>query len=409
MTEVILAVDFELDLILFELLDGIDDVSIVARPADDVELLARCRTGGGDVVILSRWFPGIDADAVAAIHVTGTSVLGFGDDGDAMAELGITEVVPTGTDAAEMGRRLAGMLSSTRVPPRPVIAPQAGRGEGTIVSVWGTGSAPGRTLTAINLGDQAARQGHRTVIVDADTVSAAVATTLGLSDESSHIAALCRLLSEHRPPTTIEDVPHAVIGRNLDVVSGLTRPDRWPEVRASTLSAALRRLAGLYDLVVVDVSDRVDPDDDLADPYYDRHGATRAALDTADIVLVLAAADPIGLQRLIRLLGTDRAESMRSKLRIVITKVRDSAAGRPARGRITEALERFAATAPDHWLSDDRAAVDAALLAGRTLHESEPRSALTTEIAEVAAAVLPSRLRWRDGRGAGRRRSRTRS
>lgn len=409
MIEVILAVDFELDLILFELLDGIDDVSIVARPADDVELLARCRTGGGDIVIVSRWFPGMDADAVAAIDATGTAVLGFGDDLEAMTGLGLAEVVPTGTDADEMGRRLGELLSSTRVPPRPVSAPRTGRGEGTIVTVWGTGSAPGRTFTAVNLGDQAARQDHRTVVVDADTVSAAVATTMGLSDESSHIAALCRLHSEQRPPTSIEDVPHAIIGRNLHVVSGLTRPDRWPEVRATTLGAALRRLAGLYDLVIVDVSDRTDPDDDLADPYYDRHGATRAALDAADTVLVLAAADPIGLQRLIRLLGTDRAESMRSKLRVVITKVRESAAGRPARARITEALERFAAITPDHWLSDDREAADAALLAGRTLQESDPRSTLTAELADLAAAVLPTRLRSRDGRGMKRRRSRSRA
>ena len=52
MTQVLLAVDFEFDLILFELLSEIDDVSIVARPADDVELLALCRTGDADVAIV---------------------------------------------------------------------------------------------------------------------------------------------------------------------------------------------------------------------------------------------------------------------------------------------------------------------------------------------------------------------
>lgn len=71
MTQVLLAVDFEYDLILFELLSEIDDVTIVARPADEVELLAHCRTGGADVVIIGRYFPGLDAEAVAAITASG--------------------------------------------------------------------------------------------------------------------------------------------------------------------------------------------------------------------------------------------------------------------------------------------------------------------------------------------------
>ena len=56
MTQVLLAVDFEFDLILFELLSEVDDVTIVARPADEVELLALCRTGSADVVIVGQYF-----------------------------------------------------------------------------------------------------------------------------------------------------------------------------------------------------------------------------------------------------------------------------------------------------------------------------------------------------------------
>ncbi|MBE8146138.1 response regulator transcription factor [Brevibacterium casei] len=80
MTQVLLAVDFEFDLILFELLSDLDDVDVVARPADEIELLALCRTGAADIAIVGEYFPGLDAEVVAQIGATGTKVLGVGAD-----------------------------------------------------------------------------------------------------------------------------------------------------------------------------------------------------------------------------------------------------------------------------------------------------------------------------------------
>src|SRR5699024_3531264 len=75
---------------------------------------------------------------------------------------------------------------ATVVPPRPASPPGPVGGQGRIITVWGTGSSPGRTLTAVNLADQACRQGHRSVLVDADTVPGMVAATPGLTEGASH-------------------------------------------------------------------------------------------------------------------------------------------------------------------------------------------------------------------------------
>ena len=400
MTQVLLAVDFEFDLILFELLSDIDDVTIVARPADEVELLAHCRTGSADVVIVGRYFPGLDAESVAAITATGAKVLGFGDDAEAMSGLGISASVRTDADASTLATALEDIRDATVVPPRPASPPGPVGGQGRIITVWGTGSSPGRTLTAVNLADQACRQGHRSVLVDADTVSGMVAATLGLTEESSHLASLCRSAADRSGHLAADSVPHATVRGDFHVITGLTRPERWPEIRASVLESVLQRLAKIYDLVIVDVSDRIDPDDELADPFYDRHCATRAALEAADLVLVLAAGEPIGLQRLVKLLGTPRAETLRERMRLVITKVRSGAVGHPAEERIREVLDRFVRIAPDFLLSDDRATADAAMLAGKTLHEQNPRSSLGQDIAEMVEALAPSRKRSRRaGRG----------
>lgn len=409
MTQVLLAVDFEYDLILFELLSEIDDVTIVARPADEVELLAHCRTGGADVVIIGRYFPGLDAEVVNAITASGAKVLGFGDDAHVLEAVGVTSVVSTVADATTMAAAIEDIRAATVVPPRPTTPPGAVGGAGVVITVWGTGSSPGRTLTAVNLADQASRQGRRSVVVDADTVSGMVASTLGLTEESSHLASLCRSQTDPAGNLDPYSVPHATIRENFHVVTGLTRPERWPEIRASVLETVLQRLAKVYDVVIVDVSDRIDPDDDLADPFYDRHCATRAALEAADIVLVLAAGEPIGLQRLVKLLGTPRAEAVREKLRLVITKVRSSAVGHPAETRIREVLDRFVRITPDFMLSDDRSTADAAMLAGHTLHEQNPRSVLVGDLARMVDELLPGRRRSRrssGGRerlGAGRR------
>lgn len=402
MTQVLLAVDFEFDLILFELLSEVDEVTIVARPADEVELLALCRTGSADVVIVGQYFPGLDAEVIAAILATGTAVLGFGNDAEALDAAGIGRSVASTADAETISQALDDIRDSTIVPPRPTAPPGTVRGQGRIITVWGTGSSPGRTLTAVNLGDHGARQGHRSVVVDADTVAAMVATTLGLTEESAHLASLCRLEVEKMPPTDLASLPHAMIREDFHAITGLTRPDRWPEIRASALAGVLARLAKMFDLVVVDVSDRVDPDDDFADPFYDRHCATRAALEAADTVLVLAAGDPIGLQRLVKLLGTDRVDAIRSKMRIGITKVRTGAVGHPAEVRIREVLARFVRTDPDFVFSDDRTTVDAAMLAGHTLHESNPKSVLSQELAAAVSELLPARKRVRKT-GAGRK------
>src|SRR5699024_7469910 len=144
-----------------------------------------------------------------------------------------------------------------------------------------------------------------------DTVSGMVAATLGLTDESSHLASQCRSAADRSGHLAADYVPRAPVRGDFHVITGLERPERGPEMRAAVREAVLQRLAQIYDLVVVDVSDRIGPDDELADPFYDRHCATRAALEAADLVLVLAAGEPIGLQRLVKLLGTPRAETLR--------------------------------------------------------------------------------------------------
>jgi MinD-like ATPase involved in chromosome partitioning or flagellar assembly len=138
-----------------------------------------------------------------------------------------------------------------------------------------------------------------------------------------------------------------------------------------------------------------------------RNGATLAALDDADRVLVVGTGDAIGLQRLVRALDDLRDAGIITPTEIVLNRVRDAAVpGRPA-SELTGALQRFANRTPAALLPADPAALDAALIGGRLLSEAAPRSPLRMAVRELAGALAgvsvgggtPRRRHARGGRG----------
>ena len=268
-----------------------------------------------------------------------------------------------------------------------------------ITVVWGPTGAPGRTTVAVNLAAQLAAAGVRTMLVDLDTWGASVAQVLGLLDEAPGVAAAARASEQGTldVPGLARLAPEVVPG--LRVLTGIPRADRWPELRAGAVEDVLRLSRGVVDHVVVDVGFSVEDDEELS---YDtaaprRNAATLTALEAADNLLVVGAADPVGLQRLVRAVQ-DLAAVPSPRPTVVVTKVRASVAGRRPERTIRDVLGRFAGMEDVRflpWAPDD---CDAALLAGRSLVEVAPDSALAVAVADLAALVdarVPSRPRAR--------------
>jgi Flp pilus assembly CpaE family ATPase len=89
----------------------------------------------------------------------------------------------------------------------------------------------------------------------------------------------------------------------------------------------------------------------------------------------------------------------------VVNRLRDGAVrSGDARRQVSRALDRFAGIARVHAVPDDSAAVDAALVAGRMLAESAPRSPARLAIRELADSLTGSRA-GAEIRGSRRRRS----
>jgi hypothetical protein len=117
---------------------------------------------------------------------------------------------------------------------------------------------------------------------------------------------------------------------------------------------------------------------------------TRTVLELADGALLVGCADPVGLQRWIRT-WQRRTELVPGVVVPVVNRVRASAVGAPASRRVAETVRRFAGVEDPVLLPEDTAA-DAALLAGRTLGEGSPRSALRRALVVLAGdldALVP--------------------
>lgn len=401
MTTVLTAVSHHHETAVVAAVGDARGLTLVRRCADLAELLSAGAAGVARVAVVSADLRGLDRDALRHLAGHGVRVAGFVDPVDEEGErrlrqLGVATMLHPGDAPSAVGAALAGLAEATTSQPLPAAAPPVDLepeppGVPTPVTVvWGPTGAPGRSTVAVTLAAALAGAGVRTLLVDLDTWGASVAQLLGLVDEAPGVAAAARASEQGAldVPGLARLAPEALPG--LRVLTGLPRADRWPELRAAAVEDVLRLARSVADHVVVDVGFALEDDEELS---YDtaaprRNAATLTALEVADHLVAVGAADPVSLQRLVR--GVQEVAVIPApRPLVVVNKVRAEVAGpRPERA-IREVLGRFAGLEEVRmlpWTPDD---CDAALLAGRALTEVRPRSPLTVAVAGLAAEVDP--------------------
>jgi len=381
-------------------------VTVVGRCVDLAELLSAAGAGRGRAVLLSADLPQLDREAVARLAAAAVVVVGVVEQGDARAEdrlrrIGVRRVLPSDLGAAGLSRVIleavaegsgadapwfgdtAAALPLLRPPVR---APAPAPGRGRVIAVWGPTGAPGRTTVALGVADEAARLGVSTLLVDADPYGGTVAQTLGLLNESAGLAMACRAAAGGRLDTAGLAVESRQLRPCLRVLTGITRADRWPELRPAAVSAVLQEARHLSALTVVDCGFCLEQDEELS---YDtaaprRNGATLAVLAGADTVLCVGAADPVGLQRLIGALDELRDAVPSAMPLVVVNRVRATVIPGQPRRDIEAALQRWAGIQPTAYLPAAPAVVDTAMRTGATLAEAAPASPLRGAVTDLA-------------------------
>jgi MinD-like ATPase involved in chromosome partitioning or flagellar assembly len=391
-----------------EQLDRGAEVQLAKRCVDLTDLLASAGTGLVGVAVVSAALPGLDADSVEALRSAGLGVvlvaapaeLGDGD-AERMRRLGIEHLLTT----AEIGGLLDTVVAAARdAPPDPLVEPDDPvAGAGRLVAVWGPSGAPGRTTVAVGLATELALTGRDVLLVDADPYGGAVAQHLGVLDEVSGLLAAARAANSGRLDADRLASAARQVGDHLRVLTGLPRPDRWQEVRAAAFDDLLDQAAQHASYVVADVGFSLerDPVDPFGAGAPHRNLMTHAVLERAHDVVVIGAADPVGLTRLAR--GLVELRDLLPAVRpwVVVNRMRPSLGwgDKEIRGMV----EGFVTPRSVLFLPDDRAAADRALMAGQSLAESgdSPLREAMTSLALAVAREKPSAGR----RGIRRRRA----
>jgi len=267
-------------------------------------------------------------------------------------------------------------------------------GAGKIIAVWGPAGSPGRTFVAANIAGELAADGKSVLLIDADSYGASIAAVLGLLDESAGIAQACRLADQGLlDADALLKVATPVTTKlgTFRVLTGITRADRWTELRAAALSLVLERAKEVADVVVVDTGFCLEADEELS---FDtmaprRNAATLRSLELADTVYAVGAADPVGVPRLVRGLAELELAVPHVSPVVVMNKVRAAAVGRSPERQLKDAWGRYGPSSQiAAFLPADSPAADAALLSGSLLLETAPDSKLRHAIAELVCAPV---------------------
>lgn len=378
-------------------------IGVTRRCVDLADLLAAAAVGTARAVLVSPDLRRLDRDAVDRIGADGLAVIGVVDAADEAGErrlrqLGVDAVVPADADAARIGAVVAAAVEArlrTSVGPREQVTDHGVEAEydvevgaGRLVAVWGPTGAPGRTTVAVTLADELAAAGVSTLLADADTYGGAVAQLLGVLDEAPGLAGAARAANAG----TLDLPGLAGFARQLPrlplrLLTGIARPDRWPELRPGSLGVVWGLARSLAALTVVDCGFCLEQDEELSFDTVapQRNGATLATLAAADEIVVVGSADPVGLHRLVRGLADLRETVPGAEPTVVLTKVRRGPIGPHPERRVADALTRFAGLSPDLLVPADVDACDRAMLAGRSLREVAPDSPARRAIAGLAA------------------------
>ena len=323
-------------------------------------------------------------------------------------ELGLQETA----DAASEWSQLELLLIGSPAFSAPAAVEPA---RGTVVAVWGPAGSPGRTTLSIAIAAEIAAAGHTVALADVDTHSGSIAPAIGLLDEAPGFAAACRLAgADSLTRAELERIGqrYASARGGFWVLTGIGRPSRWPELSGERVAATIAECRSWVDYTVLDTGASLENDEEISSDLFAprRNAATLTALREADQVIAVGAADPVGLSRFLRA-HVDLVEVLETdRVAVVMNRVRSSAIGLDAATQVRQTLLRFGGISAPVLIPHDQAALDAAVLSGKTLADVAPRSPVRVAVAGlVAERILPPvPVTARQGRRATGRRSRGR-
>ncbi|MFN2388728.1 MAG: CpaE family protein [Actinomycetota bacterium] len=363
-----------------------DEVEVVLRCVDRVEMLAAARGAAVDAVLIVG-IPGwldrqcVDECARAAIRTILSSAPG--DETDRLRDWGVI-LVPHDAPVD----RLVRACVAVDAPPPPPVSTQPSTPRGKLVAFWGSKGSPGTTTLAYETAVQLAAAEPETLLIDGDPYGGDLVQLAGVVEElptiiwaaqmaakeeldAARLAADLRRLGEHGP-VFLPGLPHAEL---------------WPEVSEFGWRQLLVVARAAFRFAVCDVGFCLEPD---PSPYpgagAGRNRLARATVAGADKIVAVCRADPIGMKNFLWSFSLLRSLADVDDIYIVANRVRpgqEREIGDLLRGHLGK---RPVAYVPDRPVECDRS-VRTATPVGRIKGGSDISSAVRGLAAALGADI----------------------
>ncbi len=328
-----------------------------------------------DVLIASYRWPALTHAFVADVQARGRVVLGVFDREEPAARarltaLGVDAEIESDAGPDAFVDLLVALQSRRTVAPAAAVRDMTPARRGRVVVVGGPAGA-GRTEVAVHLAASMAD-----VLVDADDVTPAVASRLGLPIEPNLRTAIDAL--EHgrgELRSSLVAIPHT----QCAAVVGLPNASGWSQVRVGEVMRVVEGFVADPTVVVADCGASLE---EVGGPPRGRNAVARALVLDADAIVAVCPATPVGIARFLTWVIEARRLAPFVPMIVAVNRAPSS---RFRRGEIYEELTRSLPPAPIEFLADDRRVTDAAWLGG--LARTGPFARAIARIAELVAQM----------------------
>ncbi len=239
------------------------------------------------------------------------------------------------------------------------------KARGQLVAVFNPKGGVGKTMIAVNLAAALTARGKRVLLVDADTVTGHIPSSLGMDGVGTVVDAWT---DEHEGgPSLSFDEQASSHQSGLKVLALSSSPIHTDLLEPARVAQALAQVRRSYDVVIVDLHPSYSP-------------LNRSVFDTADRIMVPVTPDLPAIRAAIKLVEVAEELGVRDRLSLVVNRAQS--------GVSVADLEQALGLQAAGQIRSGGMLVVRALNEGRTLAEMAPREKITQEFLALADSVL---------------------
>jgi MinD-like ATPase involved in chromosome partitioning or flagellar assembly len=260
-----------------------------------------------------------------------------------------------------------------------------------VVTVWSPCGSPGRTTIAASIASEFAKQGNRTLIIDADSYAPAIEFQFGIEQSHAGIAAVARAAIRDRLDIDLfqkhtVDFVHGKV--ELKVLTGISMPDRWQEVGFDGINAILDFAEQHFDSIVIDIAPPIELQVIHEKSLVQRNSMAIASLKRATHIVAICGSETNAVHRFVWDYQQLKSLELPGELQVLVNQLRVASLGRHAAKQISETVQRLTGCQIAEFVEFDQSAADRAKSDGVPITFAGRNSSARSQISKFVLTRL---------------------